>query len=163
MVSTVRGRRAAAVFVDGGQVVMGKGQGTDHGFGEKGLRHRPRPSSLPGARVSGPGSHPMVQRPVCYDVAFFDECLRWYDKWAGGLRQGSADLRQRRDDHLGHRRGECARAANARLWERDLAGRTPASHADPGLEAVMVMSAVESSLRCGGETGTEAAQRRAVA
>ena len=58
---------------------------------------------------------------------------------------------------------ESARAATARNLERDLAGRTPASHAGAGLEAVMAIAAVESSLQCGRKSGTEADQRGAVA
>jgi hypothetical protein len=113
------------------------------------------------------GSNPVVQRPVCCDVAFSDECLRLYDSGTEfarreGLRQGSADLRQRRDDHLGLDAGEPGWAATARLWERDLAGRAPASHAGLDLEAVMAMKPVEQSLWCSGLT-TEVGQRGAVA
>jgi hypothetical protein len=114
------------------------------------------------------GWRSVVQCPICYDVALPDECLRLYDSGTeftmpegfgkGRLTYGSGEAVIPSIDKL-----EPARAVTARPLERDLAGMAPASHAGLGLEAVMAIKAVESSLRCGGESGTEAGRRGAVA
>lgn len=116
----------------------------------------------------GHGWRSVVQCPICYDVALPDECSRLYDSGTEftlpeGFGKDQLTCRSGETVIPGIDAVEPARAATTRLTERDLAARTPASHAVPGLEAVMAMAAVESSLRRGGETGTEAGQNGAVA
>jgi hypothetical protein len=112
------------------------------------------------------GSHPAAQCPIC-GVAFSDECLRVYDIGAEFARRegfGKGPLTYGNGETIisGLDAGEPAWAAIARMWERDLAGRAPASHAGPELEALMAMKPVEQSLWCS-EPTIEVGQRGAVA
>jgi hypothetical protein len=115
----------------------------------------------------GHGWRSVVQCPICHDVASSDECLRLYDigtefTMPEGFGKGQLTCESGETVIPGIDGVEPAWAATARLMERDLAGRAPASHAVPGLEAVMAIAAVESLLRCGGESGPEVGRRGAV-